>query len=546
VKWDANDVLRERGPEGLRKYLDDLREEEIPDLDEPPPGEHGPNGGGNSGGGAGASEWPAPDMRIVEDDRAPTPALDDDALPAGWGEWITKEAASRGCPRDYVASSLITGASIWIGNARHVAATPTWTEPANVWMALIGDPSTGKTPGARTVIEACRDVEKDAEPKWQAAMEEHNGLAEAARAITEQWRAAVREATKKGEPVPMRPPGADAPPEPPQPRVLVMDSTTEKLQQLLAGQPRGLLWARDELSGWLGNLDRYGGNGGDRAFFLEAWNGGVYVVDRVKHGDKPVRIPRATVALFGGIQPDRLKEALAGADDGLAARFAYVWPELPPIEPLPTEPDAAARGRRERLTSAALRLYGLPMDDTAGDPAPRLMPLDKEAFVLFDELRQEALQRVRSSRGLAKGWHGKTPGRALRLALIFELLAWAAANDRAVPPRMISADAMARVGAHLDYLAAMFDKVTSGLAISRAEFDAAAIARHILLAQSTTLNERALYQQQGWSWLRDTERRGAAVRVLTDAGWIRRAAQPRGGRPRGDWEVSPRLWEKLS
>jgi hypothetical protein len=40
--------------------------------------------------------WPEPDMRLVDDDRAPAPLLDDDALPAGWGSWITTEAAARG------------------------------------------------------------------------------------------------------------------------------------------------------------------------------------------------------------------------------------------------------------------------------------------------------------------------------------------------------------------------------------------------------------------------------------------------------------------
>ena len=102
-----------------------------------------------------------------------------------------------------------------------------------------------------------------------------------------------------------------------------MDATTEELQHLLAHQPRGLLYTRDELSGWLGNHDRYGGHGGDRAFFLEAWNGGAYVVDRRNHSGQPVRIARASVAM-SGTSPDRLREALAGADDGLAARFCYV------------------------------------------------------------------------------------------------------------------------------------------------------------------------------------------------------------------------------
>jgi Protein of unknown function (DUF3987) len=199
-------------------------------------------------------EWPTPDVRLVDDDRTPAPPLDDAALPSGWGTWITQEAASRACPRDYVAASLIAAASAWIGNARHAAATATWSEPPHIWLALIGEPSMGKTPAERPIIEACGTIERDAEPGWQAAMVEHAGLVEGARAIKEQWCAAVREAIKGGRSAPERPPGVDAPPEPPKPRVLAMDATTEELQHLLAGQPRGLLYARDELTGWFGTM----------------------------------------------------------------------------------------------------------------------------------------------------------------------------------------------------------------------------------------------------------------------------------------------------
>jgi hypothetical protein len=156
--------------------------------------------------------------------------------------------------------------------------------------------------------------------------------------------------------------------------------------------------------------------------------------------------------------------------------------------------------------------------DSAGEPAPVLLPLDRSALALFDEVRQEAMLRARSSRGLASGWHGKTPGRALRLALVFELLAWSGADGS--EPRMISGDAMARAGCYLDYIWAMFDRVRAGLAIARHEADAAAIARHILSARPLMLNERELYQLPGWSWLRDRERRAAALRALSDAGWI--------------------------
>jgi hypothetical protein len=51
--------------------------------------------------------WPKPDMRLVDDDRAPSPALDEDSLPAGWHSWVIAEAEACACPRDYIAAGLI-------------------------------------------------------------------------------------------------------------------------------------------------------------------------------------------------------------------------------------------------------------------------------------------------------------------------------------------------------------------------------------------------------------------------------------------------------
>ena len=285
--------------------------------------------------------WPEPDLRLVEDDRAPAPILEDDALPAGWGGWLADEAMARGCPRDYVAAGLIATASALVGNARHVAPTATWTEPPHLWMALIGSPSRGKSPALRPIVETVRTIE--------------------------------REVAKKGIAPPDRPPDADALPVPSMPRLMAMDATTEELQHLLAGQTRGLLYVRDELAGWLGNHDRYGGHGADRAFYIEAWNGGADVADRVKHRNMPVRIERASLAILGGMQPDRLREVLAGSDDGLMARIICVWPEPAPIGPLLAE-DGQAVVRGHRLLSAARRLYGLAMDDDRARQPDRPRP----------------------------------------------------------------------------------------------------------------------------------------------------------------------------
>jgi hypothetical protein len=490
-----------------------------------------------------ASAWLEPDMRLVDDDRAPAPVLDDDALPAGWERWIAAEAEARNCPRDYIAAALIGAASAWIGNARRIAATADWTEPAHVWIALVGAPSTGKTPALRPMIEASRLVEREAEPVWCEACARHERDTEIARATDRTWREAVRDAVQAGESPPDRPSGAEASEPPPRPRIVAMDASTEELQHMLAGNPRGLLVVRDELAGWLGGFDRYGGRGADRAFYLEAWNGGAYVCDRVRYHGAPVRIEHASLAILGGMVPDRLREVLADADDGLAARLIYVWPEPMPIARLADHGDDNTAQRRNRLMTAARRLRGLAMGaDDHGEPAPRALRLDDDARELFDELRRDAMEQARDASGLAAGWRGKTPGRALRLALVYQMLAWAA-EPTSAEPTSVSADAVARVGGYLDYAAGMLDRVTAGLAIGRAEADAAIIGRHLLATSAKRMNERALYRTAGYAWARDADRRGAALAVLEHAGWIGRSDPGGHGRPRGEWEVSPRLAE---
>ena len=73
------------------------------------------------------------------------------------------------------------------------------------------------------------------------------------------------------------------------------------------------------MAGWLANLKRYN-RGSDREFFIEAWNGRPYVVERM--GRPPVVLDHLLIGVVGGIQPDKLASMLAGDDDGLHARIS--------------------------------------------------------------------------------------------------------------------------------------------------------------------------------------------------------------------------------
>ena len=77
---------------------------------------------------------------------------------------------------------------------------------------------------------------------------------------------------------------------------------------------------RDELSGWLNGMDRYG-RGSDRPFWLEAKGGGYFVVDRIR-GKREVEV--LSIGVFGGIQPERLNDLANLTEDGLFQRFSPI------------------------------------------------------------------------------------------------------------------------------------------------------------------------------------------------------------------------------
>src|SRR5207342_1157626 len=79
-------------------------------------------------------------------------------------------------------------------------------------------------------------------------------------------------------------------------RLWLVDATTEKVARILADNPGGLLCFRDELAGLLGGFDKYGGAGGDRAFWIEAFGGRSYRYDRVRLDDS-LDIPFCSVSI---------------------------------------------------------------------------------------------------------------------------------------------------------------------------------------------------------------------------------------------------------
>lgn len=408
-----------------------------------------------------------------------------------------------------------------------------------LWTGVVGDPSAGKSPGADPVLDIIRALESELAAGFEATHREWSTERESARYAKEAWEKQVKDAMKMCTPPPIMPPTAVEPAEPVRPRIMVSDATPEALGTLVAGHDKGLLFFRDELAGWFGGFGRYSGSGSDRAFWIEAYGGRSFTIDRVKH-PLPVIIPRLSVGVLGGVQPDRLSDLIDGPDDGLQARFLWFWPEkVPPRRPTRHADSIAAR-------TALQKLIELPLvagDD--GKPRPFVCPLADDAADVFDDWRREHAT-AEASGALASAF-GKAPGHVLRLALVIEHLWWSAKTSVVLPPSRISkAAVLAAVALVEEYFKPMAERVFGDAALPEGDRLAAVLARWILKERPGVVNARDLRRKARLPGLKEPEKVKLALKVLTEAEWLKPAPQRAGenaGRQREDYTVNPKLWQ---
>jgi len=359
------------------------------------------------------NSWPEPDMSAARQNRRAPPPLRLEVFGPMWSDWIAAAAESASCPPDYVAGPLLAAASMLIGNARWVSPWQGWREPPVLWVGIVGDPSASKSPGADPVLEILRSLENEMASGFEATHREWATARESAKFARETWLKDVAAAKKEGTPAPIMPASAVEPPEPMRPRILVSDATPEALGGLVGAHEKGLLFFRDELAGWFDGFGRYSGSGADRAFWVEAYGGRPFTIDRVKN-PLPVIIPRLSIGVLGGVQPDRLCDLIAGPDDGLQARFLWLWPDkVPPRRPTRYASFETARTALQKLIELPL----VPAED--GASRPFLCALAEDAADSFDQWRKEHSE-FEASGSLASAF-GKAPGHVLRLALVLSI-----------------------------------------------------------------------------------------------------------------------------
>ena len=365
-------------------------------------------------------EWPVPAEKFLRPQTPPAPELPlDDVFGERFANWAREAAEAKGAPPDYVVFSVISVLSSVIGNTRWVSPWHGWTEPPVIWAMMIGLPSAGKSPAIDAALHPLRAAEAPLREAANRELQAWSEKAEVAKLAEAAWKKDVSTALKAGEEPPKRPFECDAGPPPHIPRLVVNDATIERLGTILASQPRGTLQMRDELAGWLEGMARYSGGGSDRPFWLEAYVGRGYTVERM--GREPLTIDRLTIAVMGGVQPDRLKTLLFKSDDdGLLARFLPIWPDPAPLR------RPRSWGDEDFLLKIIEKMLTLTlMTDDKDQQRPFIVGFTDEARDLMDTFRQEVRQWEQEAEGLMLSFIGKLPGLTARMSLVLAFLEWA-------------------------------------------------------------------------------------------------------------------------
>jgi hypothetical protein len=317
------------------------------------------------------------------------PAFPLDILPPAVQDYVKSQAAIIGSDISGLAMCVLGAFSgaLHHGFAIRMQRHSNWYERPRLWILNVADPSQRKTPTLKTTTHPIVHYETHLRVKYGHDLRDYEQAS--AQTQGQERNAASRK------------------PDPP-PRYVVWDTSVEKLGELLALNPKGLLVLSDEISFWLGSMERYSNSAGrsDRGFWLQAYDGGPHNVDRIKRGS--IHIKNLSVSLLGCIQPDRLAEMQGLTSDGLLQRFIPVmWGPATFTQDHPCNDEAYSKLVRELIFAKPTRLI---MDDAA--------------LATMTNLRQHLFDIEQTSGGLAAGfqsWVGKLHGIAGSLALILHM-----------------------------------------------------------------------------------------------------------------------------
>jgi phage/plasmid primase-like uncharacterized protein len=498
--------------------------------------------------------WPEPNP--IKASLYPVPAFNPEILlPEVLRDWVMDEANRMPCPPEFIASAVIVslGAIIGAQCAIKPKSNDSWLTIPNLWGGVVGLPSTKKSPAISAALKPLGRLIAKSGEELQLAKEEYSAAKIVFDAKKDAIESRIKAVAKKNGDVDsivreLHAHQQTALKEPIERRYKSNDTTIEKLGEILRDNPAGLLILRDELVGLIASWDK-AGHEGDRAFYLESWNGNAsFDTDRIGRGR--IHIPNLCTSLFGGIQPDKLTDYLeqsanALANDGMLQRFqVLIYPDHRPWEWCDFIPNKDARDKAYTVFDVVANLdpiaWGaLPADDYVKFPH---FKFDDEAQKIFIDwsTNLNLLKLPNEDNPLIAQHLAKFEKLFSALSLIFHLVDCASFGSYG-PIRAQSAQ---QAVAWCEFLEAHARRCY-GLLADDGLRSAQALSDKLCKSKlSNGFTARDVRRHQ-WKYLTTDEAVQAALNWLEDEGWLQAnevgGSGPGGGRRTSRYNINPKI-----
>ncbi|MVM36335.1 DUF3987 domain-containing protein [Spirosoma sp. HMF4905] len=485
-----------------------------------------------------SEEWSAP--QPITTNLLDVLPMEAEMIPEPLRPWLTDIAYRMKCPLDFVAVAAITMFSSLIGTRLTIQPKnrDDWTIVSNVWGAVIGDPSTMKTPSVNEVFRPLNRISTEAREQFEEEQKRYQQ-----EQMTYELQKKVYQSQEldrlKGKPSTDPIGYPETPKNPTERRFIANDPTIEKLADLLNENPTGILVTRDELIALIAAWDK-SGREQDRAFYLEGWNGnGSIIIDRMARGTTHVK--NVCITLFGGIQPSRLlgylKAATEHDNDGFVQRLQLaVFPDKAAWAYTDEFPDKAARDKAftliKQIVQSDFAAIAYPANEYNRLPYTRF---DEQAQQVFkDWLVKWETQVLPNESGLLQEHFTKYRSLVPSLALIFHVLNCESNPVEAseAPKRLVSIEAARMAIRWCEYLQSHARRIY-GLLDTVSATAAKELLRHLKKGDLKDGFKVRDVMKKGWANLNTTASVDSALAELIDRNWLKEVVPtpPMTGRP---------------
>lgn len=232
-------------------------------------------------------------------------------------------------------------------------------------------------------------------------------------------------------------------PAPPKTKFIVDNATMAGLAETLKDNPRGMIWAEDEFSGFFAGIDGHTKTGAAEAkkrflkfYDCDPWD---TVRKTQEHESRDIYIQSATMTVFGQVQTDLMREVFTERDlyAGLTPRFLFI--DAKRGAPPKAHSREISQETSDLITKLTENLYNLDMNSHPKyGYGPEYVEMTQEAKDIFNDF-YNTIHETTAGNPIEESFAHKACGQVLRIALILHCM-----YNAIMPPRRdkIEADVM--------------------------------------------------------------------------------------------------------